>query len=410
MAAPNTIVSVEAKYDPKLLLKTNSVQDGKYLVYTTDSDVSGRQEQVVFKNLSPANINTTQFANKNEFDGMVEQVKNDPGTDPITINLTHLEDMPLTNPLSGITPLDNSAILDMAEASPDKKVGFQEIDKTINLQTESFQNVTGLLKANIDKFKIGNPNDGFVDTIKKDITAAKNAITGLFKTKAPIDIITQKEKNAIQQNATKITQTQNYMVKLEQWNQQIPEKLTTWNPDLGSNISVIFTVMPIVDENRSASYDSLTPTQHPGSIQVYKTTSSRTFNINGKFISRSIEEANTTLHYLNIIRSWVMPYYGSGTAESYPNKIGLPPEILKFNAYGEKNLKDIPVVLTNYSWTYPEDVDYVQAIDTNNISYPVPRVIEISLSIMECYAPNELSKFDLLAYKNGDLNKAYGGK
>ena len=105
-----------------------------------------------------------------------------------------------------------------------------------------------------------------------------------------------------------------------------------------------------------------------------------------------------------------MPYYGSGTAESYPNKIGLPPEILKFNAYGEKNLKDIPVVLTNYSWTYPEDVDYVQAIDTNNISYPVPRVIEISLSIMECYAPNELSKFDLLAYKNGDLNKAYGGK
>lgn len=405
MPISNNITEVQLKRDTELLLKTSSVKDGKYLVYTTDG-TNGPREHVVFQNDNNG-LQTTQFVEKDGFDATVRAIKNDNSSDPIAINFTQLSDMPKDHPLSGLNAVDNSAVLDLAKASIDSKVKFETLDKVINLQTESFKNVTSTFQAGLDKFKL--PTDPI--TLGKNIIKdAKNAIKNILgvNTTPKIDIITTNQKDTIQKNATKITQTQDYMVKLEQWNQNTNEKLTTWNPDLGLLSSIVFTVMPIVDENRSASYDSLTPTQHPGSIQVYKTTSSRTFNINGKFVSRSIDEANKTLKYLNTIRSWVMPYYGSGTAESYPNKIGLPPEILRFNAYGDKNLKDIPVVLTNYSWTYPEDVDYVQAVDSDNKSYPVPRIIEISLSIMECYAPNESSKFDLLAYKNGDLNKAYG--
>ena len=402
MPISNSILQVEHKRDTELLLKTPSVNNGDYLVYSTD-DANGPQDFVVFQNNG-----STQYVEKPAFDATVTEIKQITEEQQTNINFTQLSDMPKNHTLSGLTAIENSAVLDLAKASIDSKVEFETLDKTINLQTEAFQNVTGSFQAGLDKFKL--PTNPLVigSNLIKD---AKNAIKDILgiNTKTPtVDIITTNQKDAIQKNATKISKTEEYMVKLEQWNQNSNEKLTTWNPDLGLLSSIVFTVMPIVDENRSASYDSLTPTQHPGSIQVYKTTSSRTFNINGKFISRSIDEANRTLKYLNTIRAWVMPYYGSGTAESYPNKIGLPPEILRFNAYGDKNLKDIPVVLTNYSWTYPEDVDYVQAIDSDNKSYPVPRIIEISLSIMECYAPNELSKFDLMAYKNGDLNKAYG--
>lgn len=429
MPISNSVLQVEAKSDKELLLKTPSVQNGNYVEYTTKSEAAGSVNYVVYQNPGANGngvTNTTQIAPKEEFDSMVSEIKQTTTNDQsATINFTELGDIPKNHPLSGITPFENAAAQSLAEAAPNKKVDFATLDKVINVPTESFKNVTGLFQDGLDKFKLStipslssiasNKLGGDILKSFDIIKDAKNLVGNIFGSKIPspspffgVDIITANQKDAIQKNATKISKTEEYMVKLEQWNQNSNEKLTTWNPDLGLLSSIVFTVMPIVDENRSASYDSLTPTQHPGSIQVYKTTSSRTFNINGKFISRSIDEANRTLKYLNTIRAWVMPYYGSGTAESYPNKIGLPPEILRFNAYGDKNLKDIPVVLTNYSWTYPEDVDYVQAIDSDNKSYPVPRIIEISLSIMECYAPNELSKFDLMAYKNGDLNKAYG--
>lgn len=409
MPISNNIVSVEFKQDPQLSVLTSSIQDGKYNVYSTD-DANGAQETVVFKNPN----STTQYVDKLGFDGTVEQIKEHSGDGNIVVNFTPLSEMPKNHSLSGLTAIENSAVQDLASAAPNKTVDFATLDKTINLQTENFENVSGLFNAGLDKFKL--PANPLVVGIKDTVKNAKEAIGNLLggeKVGPTVDVVTSDQVKDLKKNATKISKTEEYMVKLEQWNQNPTEKLTIWDPDLRKHdltefASIVFTVMPIVDENRSASYDSLTPTHHPGSIQAYKTTSSRTFNINGKFISRSIDEANRTLKYLNTIRSWVMPYYGSGTAESYTNKIGLPPEILRFNAYGDKNLKDIPVVLTNYSWTYPEDVDYVQAIDADNKSYPVPRVIEISLSIMESYAPNELSKFDLLAYKNGDLNKAYG--
>ncbi len=416
MPISNAIVSVEYVKDAELQSKTPSVKEGEFLVYTTDSPSTGKKDYVVFKNntTSGNSANTpvfdTQFNTKEEFDNVSNVIKTEtPTLEQSHINMTSISDLPKEHPLYGLTAAENTAVLEMAKQMPNKKLNHQEIDETINLEIESFSNVTGLFNAGVDKFNIGTPVKGLLDTVKGEFNNIKDKITGIFsKKETNVNIITEDQKNKIQENATKLSQTQEYMVKLEQYNVQPGESLTTWNPDIQTTSSIVFKVMPIVDENRSASYDSLSPTHHPGSVQVYKTTSSRTFNINGKFISRSIEEANTTLAYLNIIRSWVMPYYGSGTADSYPNKIGLPPEILKFNAYGNKNLQDIPVVLTNYSWTYPEDVDYVQAIDTDGKTYPVPRIIEISLSIMECYAPNEISKFDLLAYKNGDLQKAYG--
>jgi hypothetical protein len=166
---------------------------------------------------------------------------------------------------------------------------------------------------------------------------------------------------------------------------------------------ILFTVSPTVDESCSASYDAVQPIHFPSAIQVYKATNARTLNVNGKFISRTPQEASRTLEFLNYIRSWVMPYFGSGTD---PAKLGAPPDILILSAYGKFNLKDVPVVMMTYSWTYPEDIDYIPSEQ----GYPVPRIIDVSLSFVETHAPIEFQNFNLMKFKDGDLQGAYNYK
>lgn len=172
---------------------------------------------------------------------------------------------------------------------------------------------------------------------------------------------------------------------------------------INSADKVIFNVSPSIDEARQANYEHLTPVHHPGTIQVYKNTDARTFNLTAKLIARTAAEATANLKYMNLIRSWVMPYYGSGTASSMADKLGAPPDILLFSSYGDVNINQLPVVLLTYHWVYPDNVDYIPSND----GFPCPTLMDISLSLIEAYAPEEYSGFDISKYKTGDMVNAY---
>lgn len=168
---------------------------------------------------------------------------------------------------------------------------------------------------------------------------------------------------------------------------------------------VKFVASPRISENRSASYHEISITHHPGSILKYEKTSNRAWSVAARLISRNQSEATQNQRILNTIRGWVMPYYGSGTEAQAPNKLGAPPPVLKFSGYGERNIPSIPVVLENYDTSWPNDIDYIPTLD----GIPFPVIMEITISLKESYSPNEFSKFDLFAYKTGDLSAAYGG-
>lgn len=169
---------------------------------------------------------------------------------------------------------------------------------------------------------------------------------------------------------------------------------------------ILFNVSPTIDESGSASYDSIQPLHFPGAIQMFKTSNPRNFNVNVKLVSRNPVEATMNLAYINIIRSWVMPYYGEGTLNNpaVADKIGAPPDILMIDAYGEGNISGVTAVLMNYSWTYPDDIDYIPTQD----GIPFPRILDISMTFSETHAPSEFEKFDLAKYRSGDYKGAYG--
>ena len=169
--------------------------------------------------------------------------------------------------------------------------------------------------------------------------------------------------------------------------------------------TIWFNVTPNVDESRSAYYDAIQPIHHPGTIQVYRSSEARTFSVSAKLIARTAAEASTNLAYLNLIRSWVMPYFGKGTAKSADaNRLGAPPDILIFDVYGSRNISKIPCVLNSYHWAYPDNVDYIPTTD----GQPVPTVMDISLSLTESYAPEQFTKFDIVKYRAGDMSGAFG--
>jgi hypothetical protein len=191
-------------------------------------------------------------------------------------------------------------------------------------------------------------------------------------------------------------------------------------------------------------------------MQVYKHTNSRQFEITAHLISRNVADAVKNMKNLQTLRGWLMPYfggtdtltnsnkearrntsYGAGgdqqtplTAEERDAKVrervqsegvqlrGAPPDILYLYAYSTGasdlrgggpvvNINRVPVVLTSLGITYPEDVDYIPVYNTeytpNSRTDPFPKKLDVTISLVETHSPREYEKFDLLAYKLGNL-------
>lgn len=172
---------------------------------------------------------------------------------------------------------------------------------------------------------------------------------------------------------------------------------------------IVFEVMPTVSESHSANYRELTPIQHPGSILKYEGTSAREWNITVKLISRTIDEATDNLNKINVLRSWLMPYYGQGTANNSRTSmyLGAPPEIITFKAYGPQVIGPLKCVLVSYQWNWPNDVDYIQT--ANSPPVPMPVIMDLTLNFREAWSPKEFTNFDLLAYRAGRLPAAFTG-
>jgi hypothetical protein len=225
---------------------------------------------------------------------------------------------------------------------------------------------------------------------------------------------------------------------------------------------IIFDVSPSIAEERTVNYQSLNPVHMPGSIWMYQNTESRTFSITAKMVSRTPQEARKNLEYHNRLRGWCMPYFGATTAQQERQKasargnnnptqntatsptgrtatnnlLGSPPDVLSFSAYSDGvgvtsgssangqnrlvrygNISRIPVVIRNFAFTYPNDVDYIptsgggpnfdQLKDPEGLfQVPFPMTIEYTIGLLEVHSPLEYAtKFDLSAFKQGILTE-----
>lgn len=171
------------------------------------------------------------------------------------------------------------------------------------------------------------------------------------------------------------------------------------------NYSVVFELTPEITESGSAQYADVGDIRGPASVLWYQGSPSRTFSINAKFIARTSEEATVVARNINYIKSWRMPEDLSGGA------VGLtPPTLLYLEGYRQM-LREIPVVLTDYSLELTSEHD---GIISDNGNFVVPIYTTMSLSLKEAHSleggglggdgrTDGLDSFNILDYRLGNL-------
>jgi hypothetical protein len=82
---------------------------------------------------------------------------------------------------------------------------------------------------------------------------------------------------------------------------------------------------------------------------------------------------------------------------------GAPPPVLEFSAYGPTNYERVPVLVAGFTQSFPDDVDYVEAVIDGN-AIQMPTVATIAMDLLVQYSPRRVkSQFTLNEFANGSL-------
>lgn len=154
---------------------------------------------------------------------------------------------------------------------------------------------------------------------------------------------------------------------------------------LAATKGVIFPYLPAISINYTASYDPTEITHSNYKIFSYRQSSVDSITISGDFTAQDTNEANYLLAVIHFFRSVTKMFYGK---DENP-KPGTPPPLCYLTGYGSFQFNEHPLVITNFTYTLPTDVDYIRASyykpnepgvtqATNNTPYtPGPREVRL---------------------------------
>lgn len=124
---------------------------------------------------------------------------------------------------------------------------------------------------------------------------------------------------------------------------------------LRSTDGFIFPYVPNVTVSHSANYSSVPLTHSNYTQYFYESSSVAAINISGDFTVQNVDEGRYFLAALYFFRSLTKMFYGA-TGEYQ----GSPPPIVYLDGYGQHYLPHVSCVVTNFSHTMPNDVDYIE--------------------------------------------------
>ena len=125
---------------------------------------------------------------------------------------------------------------------------------------------------------------------------------------------------------------------------------------------IIFPYSPQITVTYAANYSATELTHSNYKIQNYKNSGIESVNIVADFTVQDSAEANYLLAVIHFFKSVTKMFYGQ---DQNPSR-GTPPPLVYLTGFGQYQFDMHPVVITNFTHTFPSDVDYVNAYPTNN--------------------------------------------
>jgi hypothetical protein len=126
------------------------------------------------------------------------------------------------------------------------------------------------------------------------------------------------------------------------------------NP-IGNLKKLDFPYTPQIEYGQEVKYDTYAMTHTNYQTYGYGRTENPSINLTCKFSAHTSEHFNLSAYALRFLRTYTKMNYG----RTDPDR-GLPPRILRFFAYGNQVFDNIPVVISKFNMTFPEDIDYVK--------------------------------------------------
>jgi hypothetical protein len=187
-----------------------------------------------------------------------------------------------------------------------------------------------------------------------------------------------------------------------------------FGPNGQSRIGVVFPYTPSVTIQHTANYAAQKLTHNNYTQYFYENSEVGPITINGEFTVQNVNEGQYLLATIYFFRSLTKMFFGND------NMAGNPPPIVYLNGYGEYYLPNVPCIVTSFSHTMPDSVDYMDIPEPGiyynpGLTRPVlnstrlPTTSSVNLTVQPIYSRLAQSQgFNLSDFARGALVNAPG--
>jgi hypothetical protein len=143
------------------------------------------------------------------------------------------------------------------------------------------------------------------------------------------------------------------------------------NPIAGGPTVLEFPYTPQIDYSNDVKYESFNLTHTIYQPYAYAKTENPQLSLQCKFSSHTVEHFGISENAIRFLRIYTKMNYGRED-----NERGQPPRILRFFAMGNPIFYNVPVVISRFNITFPEDVDYIKGVPGIVNNRDAPRNVE----------------------------------
>ena len=169
----------------------------------------------------------------------------------------------------------------------------------------------------------------------------------------------------------------------------------------GKKLGVVFPLTPTIQMSHSANYGTYDVTGSIYQQNYYINTPNPPMSITALFPANTVEEALYSVAALHFFKSCTKSDFGSQAGAT----AGTPPPILKFTCYGSIHASNVPCVIRSFTYTLPEDTDYVE-VEIDGEIQAVPTLSLLSLELVPQLTPKSVkNEFNIRSLASCELMK-----
>tara|TARA_B100001057_G_scaffold40982_1_gene36818 strand:+ start:3708 stop:4595 length:888 start_codon:yes stop_codon:yes gene_type:complete len=178
---------------------------------------------------------------------------------------------------------------------------------------------------------------------------------------------------------------------------------------------------PTMQIAHQAAYNAMDMTHSNFPHQAYQNSQIDSLNIIGEFPVQNSDDAKHWVATVNFLRTATKMFFGSD--DGLNGLKGNPPPILHLYGYGDHMFNRVPVVVNSFNIELRQGIDYIStkqtqvgygqgrvdptlaaAVEAGESQTWAPTLSNISVLITPIYSRDEVKKFSMKKFVNGELN------